>query len=91
MRNPGINARVRKAVLGAIEREREGERIDQTLVRAVTSMLMDVGEDVYVQDSRSTSGFVDGVSGSSRSDSCGRVTPSIFGEANGVWMRNTRV
>ena len=50
VRNPGINARVRKAVLGAIEREREGERIDQTLVRAVTSMLMDVGEDVYVQD-----------------------------------------
>lgn len=49
-RNPGINTRVRKAVLGAIEREREGERIDQTLVRAVTSMLMDVGEDVYVQD-----------------------------------------
>ena len=50
IRSPSIKGRVQGAVLGAINRERNGELIDQRLVRAVTSMLMDLGEDVYVQD-----------------------------------------
>jgi len=50
MRSPSIKARVQAAVLGAITRERNGEQINQSLVRAVSSMLMDLGEDVYVRD-----------------------------------------
>ena len=38
------------AVLGAINRERAGEQVNQSLVRAVAQMLMDLGEDVYVHD-----------------------------------------
>jgi cullin 3 len=49
-RLPSINRRLLAAVLGAIERERRGERIDQSLVRAATSMLMDCGEETYARD-----------------------------------------
>jgi cullin 3 len=50
LRDGAINARVRDFLLGAIESERRGERVDTGAVRAMTRMLMDVGEDVYVHD-----------------------------------------
>jgi len=50
MRGPGIKSRVRDAVLGAINRERCGEKIDTHQLRAVTAMLMDLGVDCYAKD-----------------------------------------
>ena len=50
LRDGAINARVRDFLLGAIDGERRGERVDTGAVRAMTRMLMDVGEDVYVHD-----------------------------------------
>ena len=50
MRGPGIKSRVRDAVLGAINRERCGEKIDTHQLRAVTAMLMDLGVDCYGKD-----------------------------------------
>ena len=50
MRGPGIKSRVRDAVLGAVNRERCGEKVDTHQLRAVTAMLMDLGEDCYAKD-----------------------------------------
>ena len=50
LRDEAINARVRDFLLSAIDAERRGERVDAGAVRAMTRMLMDVGEDVYVHD-----------------------------------------
>ena len=50
LRDDAINARVRDFLLSAIDAERRGERVDAGAVRAMTRMLMDVGEDVYVHD-----------------------------------------
>ena len=50
LRDEAINARVRDFLLSAIDAERRGERVDADAVRAMTRMLMDVGEDVYVHD-----------------------------------------
>ena len=49
-RRPSIKNRVRATLVNSVNRERRGEQIDQGLVRATCGMLMDLGEDVYVND-----------------------------------------
>jgi cullin 3 len=50
VRNPNIGPRMQSVVLEMISRERNGEMMDRTLIRSVTSMLADLGQAVYSQD-----------------------------------------
>ena len=45
--NPRIKDRLRNMMLGLVARERQGEMIDRSLLKTVTSMLVELGRDVY--------------------------------------------
>uniref|UniRef100_A0A7S2MM82 Cullin family profile domain-containing protein n=1 Tax=Haptolina brevifila TaxID=156173 RepID=A0A7S2MM82_9EUKA len=49
-RNPRIKDRLLHMLLDLIQRERQGEMIERGLLKTITSMLVELGRDVYVRD-----------------------------------------
>jgi len=49
-RNPRIKDRLLTMLLDLVQRERQGEMIERSLLRTVTSMLVELGRDVYTRD-----------------------------------------
>jgi hypothetical protein len=49
-RNPRVKDRLLSMLLDLIKRERNGEMIERSLLKTVTSMLVELGRDVYARD-----------------------------------------
>ena len=49
-RCPRIRDRLLQMLLDLVQRERQGEMIERSLVKTVTSMLVELGRDVYAKD-----------------------------------------
>ena len=49
-RSPRIRDRLLQMLLNLVQRERQGEMIERSLVKTVTSMLVELGRDVYAKD-----------------------------------------
>jgi len=53
-RNPRIKDRLQHMLLDLVQRERMGEMIERGLLKTITSMLVELGRDVYVRDFEAT-------------------------------------
>lgn len=72
LRNPEIRRRQQELVLDVVQRDRNGEVVDRSMLKFITGMLLELGNDVYVSEFETP--YIAQLMNSLKTDSCAKFT-----------------